>query len=309
MKILIGFGTSITASKGLAGRRKVVDAFVRYFENGGHREASILMQNRFTTSAKHGISIEDIASYEVGGSIAILVNTVPATFWMLVYVYSHPEILQEIRKEVAAVVVLQQPSPDEQCVNSLDITALKTNCPLLTSTFQEVLRHRSMGTSIRQVMEDTLLDGRWLLKKDSLVQIPSIVLHEDASIWGTDAHTFVPQRFLKDNKNKVEGRKRPNPAAFRAFGGGSTLCPGRHFATNEVLAFTSMLILRYDVTPTNGKWVLPTTYNTNAAAVVREPDTEIEVEISRVQNPMEGSWVFTINGSEKIFAMAAEDGA
>jgi len=36
---------------------------------------------------------------------------------------------------------------------SLDITSVKTYCSLLTSTFQEVLRHRSMGTSIRQVMQ------------------------------------------------------------------------------------------------------------------------------------------------------------
>ena len=267
------------------------------------------MQNRFATGTKHGITIKDITSYEVGGSVAILVNTVPVAFWMLVYIYSHSEILQAIRKEVAAIVVPQQPSPDRQRVNSLDITALKTNCPLLTSTFQEVLRHRSIGTSIRQVMEDTLLDGRWLLKKDSLIQIPSLVLHEDASIWGPDAHTFAPKRFLKDDKHKAEGKKRPNPTAFRASGGGSTLCPGRHFATNKVLALTSMLILRYDIIPTNGKWILPTTYNTNTAAVIMETDTEIEVEISVVQNQKEGSWMFTLNDSEKIFTMAAEDGA
>lgn len=37
MKILIGFLPSIIASKGLAGRAKVTEAFVKYFENDGQK--------------------------------------------------------------------------------------------------------------------------------------------------------------------------------------------------------------------------------------------------------------------------------
>ena len=39
------------------------------------------------------------------------------------------------------------------------IIGVKTHWPLLTSTYQEVLRYRSVSTSVRQVMEDTMLDG------------------------------------------------------------------------------------------------------------------------------------------------------
>ncbi len=74
---------------------------------------------------------------------------------------------------------------------SLDITSVKTYCSLLTSTFQEVLRHRSMGTSIRQVMQDTMLNGEWLLKKDCII-------HKDPSVWGTGVDNFNPRRFMKD---------------------------------------------------------------------------------------------------------------
>ena len=33
-------------------------------------------------------------------------------------------------------------------------------------------------------MEDTLLEDQWLLKKDSMVQMSSRLMHIDSSLWG-----------------------------------------------------------------------------------------------------------------------------
>lgn len=305
MAILVGFLPSITARKGLAGRAKVVKAFERYFRTEGHKQASILMRNRYETSARNGIAIEDIARYEVGGAIAILVNTTPAAFWMLLLVYSYPGLLDDVRKEVDSVVTTTR--DDDGLVRNLDITLLKTNCPLLTSTFQEVLRYRSMGTSVRQVMQDTVLNGQWLLKKDCMIQMPSRIIHKDSTLWGADVDEFNPRRFMKDEVQKTRNGRRPNAAAFRAFGGGTTLCPGRHFATNEILAVVSMIVLRYDMTPTAGEWSFPKTDNTNVAAVVMEPDTDVEVEVFSRKGFEDGRWTYGLKDSESIFAIVAED--
>lgn len=301
MAMLVGVLPSVTARKGIAGRTKVAKAFEHYFRIEGHKQASILVRNRYEASAKYGIGEEDIARYEFGGSVAILVNTVPAAFWMLLLVYSHPGLLKDIRKELDLVVTTRA---DNGLVRYLDINLLKTNCQLLTSTFQEVLRYRSMGTSVRQVMRDTFLDGQWLLKKDCMIQMPSRVIHTDRTLWGTDADEFNPTRFMKH-----EGQKRPNPAAFRVFGGGTTLCPGRHFATNEVLAVVSMFIMRYDLTPTEGEWSLPKTDNTNLAGVIMEPDTDVEVEVSARRGLGAGRWTYDLKDSEAVFAIVAEDRA
>ena len=304
MAILVGILPSIFAHKGLLSRAKVSKAFENYFRSEGHKEGSILMQNRYETSARNGVSVEDIARYEVGGSIAILVNTAPAAFWMLVLVYKHPGLLEKIRKEIASVA--KGNSDSSGVPKHIDITDLKSSCPLLTSTFQEVLRYRSMGTSVRQVMEDTVLDGRWLLKKDCMIQMPSRVVHSDSSVWGTGADDFDPRRFLKHDAPQKSG-KTPPPAAFRAFGGGSTLCPGRHFATNEVLAVTAMFVMRYDMVPSGGEWTLPTVHNTNVAAVVMEPDTDIDVLVSKRAGFEDNRWAFGLRTSDNIFAMVAED--
>ena len=307
MTILVGIMPSVVARKGIAGRAKVAKAFERYFLAEGHKQASKLMQARFETSFRNGISIEDISRFEIGGAIALLVNTAPAAFWMLLLTYAHPGLLEEIRKEVELTVT--QTSDGSGTTRHIDITSLKSTCPLLTSTFQEVLRYRSMGTSVRQVMEDTLLEGQWLLKKDSMIQMPSRVMHSDSSVWGSDVDEFNPRRFMKNAGQETKSGKAPPAAAFRAFGGGSTLCPGRHFATNEVLAVVTMFVMRYDMVPQSGEWALPTVQKTNVAAVLMEPDTDIEVLVSRRSGYEKDSWSFGLRTSDDVFAVVAEDRA
>lgn len=55
----------------------------------------MLVRNRYNTGTKYKISIADIAQHEIGDAIALLINTAPATFWVLFYIYSHPEVLEE----------------------------------------------------------------------------------------------------------------------------------------------------------------------------------------------------------------------
>jgi cytochrome P450 len=305
MPILIGVMPSFMARKGLAGREKVVKAFESYLQSGGHESGGMFIQNRYHASAKNGVPLEDIARFEAGGSIALLVNTAPAAFWMLLLVFSYPGLANDIRREVESLITIETSESGAKTRN-LDITRLKEHCPLLTSTFQEVLRFRSTGTSIRQVMEDTILQDKWLLKKGNMVQMPSRVVHMDHSVWGTDAEGFEPRRFMKDFKTSTG--KRSTPGAFRAFGGGTTLCPGRHFATNEILATVTMFLMRFDMTPVSGEWELPTTNNTNVVAVIMEPDHDIEVNISNRQSLEDDhAWAFVLKDSTKVFAVAAED--
>src|SRR4051812_28963404 len=115
---------------------------------------------------------------------------------MVLLVCSNAELLEDLRQEVGSILEIND-DDKENVVRSLDITDVKSHCPLLASTFQEVLRYRTMGTSVREVMEDTVLDGQWLLKKGCMIQMPSRVIHTDASLWGADVDQFVPGRFMR----------------------------------------------------------------------------------------------------------------
>ncbi|KAI1748058.1 cytochrome P450 [Xylaria castorea] len=297
LSILFGFLPTLTARKPTAARTKVAEAFEKYYKEGGLRQASDLVQQRYQAQTDHNVSLKDIARYEIGISIAILVNTAPAAFWILLLVHSHPGLLDEIRKEVDACIKTTEAG------SSLDITALKESCPLLLSSYQEALRYSAMGASTREVMEDTYL-GQWLLKKGAVLQMPTRVIHRDTSLWGTDADDFNPRRFLPEQK-----RNRPRDICFRAFGGGKNLCPGRHFATNEILAVVAVFIARLDMKPTSagGSWKLPTTRNTNIATVVMQPDEDVEVEIKARHGFEDVKWNIILRESDNIFAMVTED--
>ena len=80
MSILVGVLPSITARKPIAARTKVAKAFEAYYRAGGVQKASALAQKRYQAEIDNDVPLEDIARYEVGGSIAVLVNTAPSAF-------------------------------------------------------------------------------------------------------------------------------------------------------------------------------------------------------------------------------------
>ena len=306
--MLVGILPNIIARKGIAARTKVAKAFEKYYTEGGLDNGSVLARNRYDVAVKNGVALEDIARFEVGGSVGILVNTTPAAFWTLFFVYSSPNLLEDIRKELDVILVAKDDGPE--MVRSVDIKSLKQRCPLLISVFQETMRHIAVGLSVRKVMEDTILDGQWLLKKDGMVQMPSRIIHKDASIWGTSVEEYNPRRFMKDSTSQKQAggpTKRPPAAAFRAFGGGTTLCPGRHFATNEVLATAALFALRYDMTPVKGEWTMPTTHNSSMAGFLMEPDSDVEVKISFRKGFETGRVACGLEESDEVLAFIAED--
>ena len=244
--LLLNISPSITAPKGHKARKIVADAFYEYFTQNGPENASTLVRSRYENSVSHMIPTPDIARFEIGGAIAILVNTAPSIFWMVYSIYSEPELLRDCRKELEAILTTSK-SLEGEIRHVIDMTAVKTHCRLLTSIFTETLRWRGIGLGVRQVLQDAVLDnGKYLLKKGSTVMMPARVLHSDPDLWGADVQDFQPRRFLKDSTTKHD------PVAFRGFGGGTTLCPGRHFATTGILATVAMMILRYDINACDG---------------------------------------------------------
>ncbi|KAK8108112.1 uncharacterized protein PG998_010125 [Apiospora kogelbergensis] len=301
ISILVGVLPWLTARKPIAARTRVAKAFEEYYRAGGVKEASALARMRYQVEVDNKVPLEDIARYEVGGSIAVLVNTAPSAFWTLLLLHSHPGLIEDIRKEIDACTETSSPANGGTAIKSLDIATLKENCPLLLSSYQEGLRYTSMGTSVREVMEDTYLEG-FLLKKGAMLQMPSRVIHQDAGLWGPDVTQFNPRRFLAEEK-----KNRPSDVCFRAFGGGKTLCPGRHFATNEILAVVALFIARFDMKPVGGAWKHPSTMNTNVAAVVMQPDDDIEVEVMTREGFEDAKWSINLRKSEKVFSMVTED--
>ena len=229
---------------------------MKYVRLNGSEHASELEKVRLQMSLEGGLNEEEFSQLEVSMLIAFVSNTVPATFWVLYDLYSRPQLLDEIRKEMEANAL----SIKTDSTYHVDIAAIRGNCPLLLSTFQEVLRTRGAASPMRFIMKDTLLAGKYLLKAGNIVNLPSDPIGHQPEVWGDTADTFDERRFMRPvtSDNKLDTKKDPRrTGGFMPFGISPVICPGRHFASSEILGLVAMMVLRYDIEPVCGAWVEP----------------------------------------------------
>lgn len=294
MMFVLNLFPRIFARESFRAREYMVKVWERYFEEGSYQKGSELIKARVKINNDFGISLKETARIEIGGSQAILANTLPATFWVVYHVLSDPKVLEDIRNEL-----LQGVREDKDGSSTIDLVHVKSSCPIFLSTLKEAMRVHSTSTATRIAMEDHQLDGKYLLKKGSTIIMSSKVQHTDRNIWGSTVDEFFHRRFMRE-----PGVKRINPVAFRAFGGGTTLCPGRHFATTEILMFTALLILRFDVHPVRGKWIQPTTAKSPMVNAMPFPDFDINVEL----RPRDSrDWKVSFSSYGKDMEISAED--
>lgn len=304
---------SITARRYIRARETLLKAYMTYYENKGYEDpqASAFIRGRYQHQFEDGLSLEDIARGEVLGSIALLSNTMPATFWLVYHIVSDPAALADCREELTGALRTGGAKGGAGAVRSIDVGYIRRECPVLLSTFKEVFRHHGIGVSSRVVLEDHLLDGRFLLRKGNVLLIPGVVQHQEPSVWGEDAGDFSHRRFVSGGAAAEGGAKGPgrrlNAVAFRGFGGGSTLCPGRHFAATEIMAFAALFILRFDARPASGAgWSAPSVEKTNLATSIHQPDHDLEIEV-RLRDEYRGRWEVKLSESDVPMEVSAED--
>lgn len=192
-------------------------------------------------------------------------NTIPTLFWLFVNLFARPEYLQLVRDEIEAITTIEDDSKGRRAL--VDSTKFEKYCPVLNACYQETLRMYLHNVGNRRAMNDTKiqdLDGReYLLKKGTNVQWPPTVTHFMDTVWGDDADTFNPERFLNPTAQEEKARR----GAMLPFGGGRHLCPGRKFAFAEILGFTGVLALGFKVEGL----ALPDSTDPNFGAAPRRP--------------------------------------
>lgn len=275
-------------------------AWAKVLEKGGHKKHSRFIQKMYEYYNERDFPLQDMSQLIVGSAVAVLGNTLPAAFWFVIHLYSDPKVFEACREEILAQVVHSTDAGGNP-VRTVDITALKVACPLFHSAFREVLRLEAVGTGVRGVEEDHILDGKYLLKKDALVFMPLVSQHFDHERWGADAEEYCYDRFADKTRPRVSN------ISFRSFGGGTTLCPGRHFVTTELLAFAAMLLLRFDIVPKDGKWVVPTSLNAEMTTNMPDPDFDVDVEIRRRSDDEGLNWVWRLSESEHAAMLGDQD--
>ncbi|KXH26364.1 prostacyclin synthase [Colletotrichum nymphaeae SA-01] len=238
---------NLLAPKAIAARQRL-SGLVRPFYQARKDENSDvakILQDRARYLRELGMPSEDLSQTEFVIFVAATLNTASSLFWTFAEVFSRPDYIERVRQEVLRVVV--ETKSETRRYVTINAKSLEADCPFLGACFREVLRLHSAQVGYRRVMKDTMLedtDGRqYLLKEGTNMQWSASVTHFMPEIWGDDAVSFKPERFL-DVDPRDEKRRR---GALIPFGGGRYLCPGRHFARTETLGFVSALALGFDV--------------------------------------------------------------
>lgn len=291
---------SIFARKALQART-LLQTKLKEWYNAGHFEdddVSALTKARMNTNSKHGISGDELGADLIGSLFVSTTNAIPTLYWFFLYVFSSPSLTREIRAEVETVT---RKGTGKQMI--IDHTKFPTECPLLCSAYQEVLRLTNIQGSTRYATQDTILtssldDNRerkeYLIKKGTLVMTPGSITHLAPSVWGSDALVYDPRRFLdlgKGDKNLEKARKK----SFIPFGGGKHLCPGRHFAFAEILGLVAILVMGFDIEDKNGGNVkLPKGIRFFANATLKPDDNGLKAgfRIRRKKGLEETQWAF-----------------
>jgi cytochrome P450 len=278
----VGILPSITARKAYLGIEACVKGWIEYTEKGRHSQAQPFLQERIKMHYAEGISPYEHARLEHTISFGFLSNAAITSFWIINNIYSRPELLQQIREEIYTNAF--------EAPGTIYSSKLKTACPLLNSTWRETMRLIAPMTSARVVLEDTMLADNYLLRKGNVVQIAGGVLHADTDIWGPDAESFNARRFYynwngtKTNADGSISDKKENavhPAAFRVFGGGTSLCPGRHFAQMEVTGLAAVLTMGFDMEPVEGMGWNPLRDEKRFPLAVKKPLRDVRAKIAR----------------------------
>jgi len=281
----MGVFPSLTAAGPARARKNLVCAFVEYFDDledsVADGQTCELIRRLGDVAVNHNRDIEYLGRYFFAVFCAFILNTVPVMFWTIGHIVENPDLLARIRAELAEAVGPQLDSETSGPRVALDVGLVREKCPLLISTLNEVLRCVGASTSTLLVQEDICIDDQYLLRKGALVQITATAVHSDPNIWGSDVAEFKPERFLKPNN--------VHPSAFRTFGGGGTLCPGRHLASDEVLSFTVMFLHTLNAELSPDTPILPRKDDTDMLSILK-PKGDIELILSRRQCMEKTSW-------------------
>lgn len=292
----------LTARRAWNARNKISRALLKYLQNDGVEGASELEKIRYKKSMDHGISLEDYAQLEVPMQLAFVSNTVPAVFWTLFDIFSNPEILEEFREEIKQNAL----SISEDGTHTVNITAIKERCPFVLSLFQEILRWRTTTTPTRCVVKDTLIGDKYLLKAGSMISMPGGVIGKRADVWGDSAGVFDPRRFIKPDPSSAGPQKKEprRTGGFMPFGISPVICPGRHFASSEVLGIGAMMVLRYDIAPVGGTWKAPPTDTTSLVSIMGAVRGTFPVNVSAREEYEGVHWIFRCETGKGQFPLA-----
>lgn len=220
-------------------------------------DVSDVVLERNTALKRNEWSYKERAASELLVLFASNTNTQPVLFWLILYIYSTPGLVDTLREEVAPFVTLTS-SANRKDINAIDTSGLSRECQLLKSVILETLRLAFGAVSTRFVKRPiTVQDGKHThkLHPGTFLSVPHSFSQRDPFMY-PDPDKFVPDRFLETDPSS--GKLVAKYGKLRPWGAGASMCRGRLFAEKELMAIGAAVVMLWDISPAGGgEWKIP----------------------------------------------------
>lgn len=240
-------------------------------------DVSELMQERMRLWRTSGTSSSLAARLDTWLLWKITMDSSKLIFWNIIRVFSDPDILSNVRKEIAPYVQVTRSDPKETGLPfveppriSIDTGKLFTNCPLLKATYAETIRLDSNPISYRQLAADLNLteskedaaarsgggSGKqprsYKFFKGDILGLASGAHNIDPACY-PEPESFNPQRFLSSDSESSTKKEEGTKYSFDwktvlPFGGDQTF---GHLIERQVMLITAAIISLWDIEPAN----------------------------------------------------------
>lgn len=193
----------------------------------------------------------------------------PAAAWFLIEILRDPQLHQEVQNKLHTAT---QHNSAQQATQFSPTEVVED--PLLQSIYAETLRLRVASLVVREAAQCTFSFRGWQILKDKTILVSSHTEAMNKQIWNTGPSNGHPldkfwhSRFLVDPKVPGSGPLK-EPKKHRAdnsgtlaapyfsmdgvagswipYGGGRSLCPGRHFAKRQVILTAAVFLSKFDI--------------------------------------------------------------
>ena len=232
----------------------IVAAAVQKRHNQGSNKASDPLQNNLINSLLDNIDdhqvVADAAMNFLSAGRDTTAQSLTWTFYLLM---RHPTTVTQIREELR----LAFPNANRDLPLSFDAVQ-PASLPFTTAVFMETIRlYPPVPFELKEcVAPTTFPDGTWLPKGAVVLWVPWS-MGRSTLIWGADADTFYPERWLEREESQIQAQSQTSSPPkltllsktsfeFPVFNGGLRTCLGKRMAELLAVYVIASLTWNYD---------------------------------------------------------------
>ena len=184
-----------------------------------------------------GFTDEELVNQMMTFLVAGHETTATSMTWAMYLLCQNPEIQTKLRQEIRAHL----PSVDSE--DQMTAQVLES-CPYLHAVCNEVLRlYAPVPVTLREAKSDTSILGLPVPKGTTII-VPAWSINKSIALWGADALTFNPDRWMGPGKAGNGGAE--SNFAFMTFLHGPRSCIGQQFARAEFACLLAAVIGRFE---------------------------------------------------------------